>query len=216
MLLLGATYAFCGELKIIANASVKSDTISAKDLRGVFLLQKRTLKDGCFVVPVLQKQGRAHSMFLREYLDRDSSELQTYYQGVAFTGKGSVPKQVAGDEEMVAYVARTKGAIGYVTDSTNVEGVKVLLTGSDEIRHSRILVRRVEPEYPETLKQMRIGGTVRLEIVISPKGTVESVTLLGGNPALSEAAAKAVKQWVYAVAPSATKLTVSIPFDPSH
>jgi TonB family protein len=62
----------------------------------------------------------------------------------------------------------------------------------------RKLITRVEPDYPETLKQLNIGGTVRLRISISAKGNVENAVLLGGNPILGESAIIAVKQWIYA------------------
>jgi TonB family protein len=71
---------------------------------------------------------------------------------------------------------------------------------------------RVEPEYPETLKRLSIGGTVRLRVSISAKGDVENVELLGGNPILGEAAAFAVKRWVYAAGRSRTTAEVSISF----
>lgn len=77
----------------------------------------------------------------------------------------------------------------------------------------RRLPIRVEPEYPETLKQLHIGGTVRLALTISPKGTLERVALLGGNPMLAEAAAKAAKRWVYAPASSQTTVEFSLPSD---
>jgi TonB family protein len=212
MISLWALAALAGEVKIIANPSIRSNAISANELRSVFLLERRSLKDRSSVVPVLQKSGAVHETFLREYLERGSQEIQVYYQGFVFTGKGSMPKQVANDAEMVAYVAKTKGAIGYVGSSSATDGVKVLSVGSEQSAPSRTLVRRVEPEYPETLKRMQIGGTVRLEITIAPSGSVETVALLGGNPILGETAAKAVKQWVYAPGPSRTKMEVSIPF----
>jgi len=37
-----------------------------------------------------------------------------------------MPNVVAGDEEMVAYVAKTKGAIGYVGSQASTAGVKTL------------------------------------------------------------------------------------------
>jgi ABC-type phosphate transport system substrate-binding protein len=37
-----------------------------------------------------------------------------------------MPKALASDGDMVAYVARTKGAIGYVSGGTATEGVKTL------------------------------------------------------------------------------------------
>jgi TonB family protein len=78
----------------------------------------------------------------------------------------------------------------------------------------RRLVTRVEPEYPETLQRLYIGGIVRLGLTISPKGTVENATLLGGNPILGQAAMLAVKKWKYAPASSRTATQVRINFDP--
>jgi outer membrane biosynthesis protein TonB len=50
-------------------------------------------------------------------------------------------------------------------------------------------------------------------VSISPKGTVEQVELLGGNPILGESAALAVKKWVYAAAKSQTVTEVTLWFD---
>ncbi|HUD66064.1 MAG TPA: energy transducer TonB [Candidatus Sulfotelmatobacter sp.] len=82
-----------------------------------------------------------------------------------------------------------RGAIGYVPGDASIEGVKVVVV-SDGHSAERRLLTRVEPEYPETLQQLQIGGTVRLAVTISPRGTVEKVALLGGNPILAEAASK--------------------------
>ena len=92
------------------------------------------------------------------------------------------------------------------------EGVKVLTISQAGGSPDRKLVSRVEPEYPETLQRLQIGGTVRLVVTIFPKGSVDGVQLLGGNPILAESAIKAVKQWVYAPGPSRTITEVIIPF----
>src|SRR5205809_7635316 len=55
-------------------------------------------------------------------------------------------------------------------------------------------IYKVDPDYPQDLKRAYIGGTVRLNIVISPSGTVEAISILGGNPVLAEAAIRAVKK----------------------
>jgi TonB family protein len=80
----------------------------------------------------------------------------------------------------------------------------------------RTLITRIEPEYPETLRRLNIGGTVRLRVTISAKGNIEDVQLLGGNPILGESAISAVKRWIYAPSHSRTVAEVSIPFDTSH
>jgi TonB family protein len=188
--------------------------ISSDELRRLFLLQRRTLADGSLVVPVLQKTGAAHEVFLKQYLNQDGEEIRIYYQGLVFTGKGSMPKELNSDAEVVAYVARTRGAIGYVGGATDTAGVKVLAIAQPRANLERQLVTRVEPEYPETLRRLLIGGTVRLVVTISANGNVEGVQLLGGNPVLAEPAIKAVKQWVYTAGPSRTMQEVTIPFVP--
>lgn len=87
---------------------------------------------------------------------------------------------------------------------------------SDQEGSERKVVSKVEPEYPETLKRLYIGGVVRVEVSVSANGTVESTQLLGGNPILGQSAMKAIKQWKYAPASSKTKFVVKVEFDPHY
>jgi len=199
-------------VKVIANSSVKADAISAADLRRVFLEERIALADGSHVEPVLEKGGPVHVAFL-EYLGISEDDLQTYYRTLVFTGKGSMPKELGSDAEVVAYVARTRGTIGYVSSAASVEGVKTLAIGVPSGSVERKLITRVEPDYPETLKRLNIGGTVRLRVSISAKGNVVNVELLGGNPILGESATIAVMKWLYAAGSSRTITEVSILFD---
>jgi TonB family protein len=212
LMIFAPAISLAGDVKVIANSSVKADTISTAELKRVFLEEKNSLADGTHVEPVLQKGGPAHAAFLQEYLGRSEDDLQTYYRTLVFTGRGSMPKAFGSDAEVVAYVARTRGAIGYVSSAASVGGVKILAIGVPSRSAERKLITRVEPDYPETLKRLNIGGTVRLQVSISAKGNVEDVELLGGNPILGESAAVAVKKWVYAAGRSRTIAEVSISF----
>ncbi len=78
----------------------------------------------------------------------------------------------------------------------------------------RKVITRVEPEYPDALKRLYIGGVVRVETVVSPSGTVKSTKLLGGSPVLGQSAMKAIKQWKYAPSAAEETLTVKVEFDP--
>jgi len=205
-----------GTVKIIANPSVKADAISAAELKSVFMEETSSLRDGSHVQPVLARSGSAHETFVREYLGKSDSDLQTYYRALVFTGRGSMPKEISPDSEIAAYVARTRGAIGYVSPETSTEGVKTLAILGMESDGGRRLITRVEPAYPRELQSKHIGGTVRLRVTIAPNGSVESTELVGGNPILGESAAAAVKRWVYAAGPSRTKTEIVVPFDPSR
>ena len=203
----GAT-APVSHIKIIANPAVKGDRISIHDLKNVYLGKSSSLADGTRVEPVLARGGAAHEAFLRQFLGQSNEELRVYYRGLVFSGKASMPKEVNSDAEMVAYVSRTRNAIGYVNADTNTEGLKTL---SPEGAAERHLVTRVEPVYPEILREHHIGGVVRLAVTVAASGKVESVEVLGGNPALAEPAVAAVRKWVYSPG-SKTVIEVSIPF----
>jgi ABC-type phosphate transport system substrate-binding protein len=118
--------AHAADFKIIANASVGASSVSAEELKGVFLATKTSLSDGSHVEPVLEKSGATHEAFVKEYLGKTDAALQTYYRSLVFTGKASMPKTLGADAEVVAYVAKTRGAIGYVSAGTSTAGVKTL------------------------------------------------------------------------------------------
>jgi TonB family protein len=89
-----------------------------------------------------------------------------------------------------------------------------LSMGQQVVKGGRKLITRVEPDYPPVLKVRQIGGTVRLELTITPKGTVKSAVILGGNPVLAESAIAAVKKWVYAPADAVSTEQVALEFNP--
>lgn len=114
------------DIKVIANPSVGASAVSAEELKSVFLATKNSLSDGSHVEPVLEKGGPAHEAFVKEYLGKSDAALQSYYRTLVFTGKASMPKTLGADAEVVAYVAKTKGAIGYVSAGASTAGVKTL------------------------------------------------------------------------------------------
>ena len=78
----------------------------------------------------------------------------------------------------------------------------------------RRVMTRVEPEYPDALKKLYIGGVVRVSVEVAANGSVKNVKLLGGNPILGQSTMKAVRMWKYAPATADETLTVKLEFDP--
>ena len=60
-----------------------------------------------------------------------------------------------------------------------------------------LLIKKVEPVYPPTARQMRIQGAVELLANIGKDGSITKVKLISGDGVLSSAAIDAVKQWKY-------------------
>jgi TonB family protein len=77
---------------------------------------------------------------------------------------------------------------------------------------SRAIAFRVMPEYPRIAASLNIEGAVQLQAVVRPNGTVKSVRVIGGHPALAEAAVAAVMRWRYEPAEKETTEMVKVTF----
>jgi TonB family protein len=58
----------------------------------------------------------------------------------------------------------------------------------------RKIKTQVTPVYPELARKMNVSGAVKVEIVITPTGTVKSAKALGGHPLLIEPSVEAAKK----------------------
>ena len=115
-----------GQVIVISNQSIKSDSISKSDLRDVFTGAAWSLRDGSHVTPVLLKQGHTHEEFLAAYLNRSAVALLICWRGQVMSGQAVMPKTFDSEAIVVEYVAAHTGAIGYISNATPHEGVKVL------------------------------------------------------------------------------------------
>jgi protein TonB len=61
-----------------------------------------------------------------------------------------------------------------------------------------VLLHKVQPEYPNVARRIRLEGRVTVQAVIGLDGSVESVEILrSSSPLFDDAALGAVKQWTY-------------------
>jgi protein TonB len=60
-----------------------------------------------------------------------------------------------------------------------------------------LLIKRVQPKYPQSALAVRTQGTVQIEATINKEGTVINPKVLSGDPVLARAALEAVRQWRY-------------------
>jgi protein TonB len=88
-----------------------------------------------------------------------------------------------------------------------------LFAGTSRAQTERKVISRIAPFYPKIAKQMRLSGVVKLEILVRPNGTVKSVKVLGGSPALIESATFAVQKWRFEAASEESTEVVEILFE---
>ena len=83
---------------------------------------------------------------------------------------------------------------------------------SDEIL--RRAKSKVQPTYPELARKMNIAGTVKIEVVVAPNGTVKDARVVGGHPVLAGAALDAAKKWRFEPAPVENTGVIDFKFEP--
>jgi TonB family protein len=80
------------------------------------------------------------------------------------------------------------------------------------------LVRRakskVQPVYPELARRMNITGTVKVEVVVAPNGTVKEARVVGGHPVLANVALEAAKKWRFEPASVESSGVIDFKFEP--
>ncbi len=130
-LLAGAVWVVTADAQagaIVAAKDAPLSSLQSEEAKKIFLGRESSL-DGHDITPVYQKVGAApRADFDGKVLDKASSDLAGYWSKLVFTGRAtSVPKEVDSDNQMKTFVNSTPGAIGYISDASVDDSVKVLL-----------------------------------------------------------------------------------------
>lgn len=88
------------------------------------------------------------------------------------------------------------------------------LYGQDSPANTRAVITKVQPQYPALAQKMSIKGSVKLEVVVEPDGSVKSLNTKGGHPVLAQAAQAAIQQWKWQPASHETVESVEVRFNP--
>ena|SRR5437879_2182204 len=90
------------------------------------------------------------------------------------------------------------------------------VSGFAEDGIDRKVKSKISPAYPEIARRMGLSGTVKLELVIAPNGSVKETKVIGGHPILVTAALDAVKKWRFEPASAESTGTVEFKFAPGE
>ncbi len=111
------------DVVLIVNPGNETDALSQKDLQKIYLNKKSHWRSGVRVVPVTLESGSIHDAFLNRYLRKDQRQFSLMWKRLLFSGNGVPPVSFASEEEVIDFVARTPGAIGYVSGKVSLTGV---------------------------------------------------------------------------------------------
>src|SRR5882757_6337692 len=113
--------------RIIVHPGNPSTSVDRKFLAEAFLKKTTRWPDGELIRPVdLPPDSPARHRFTEDALNRSVAAVKSYWQQQIFAGRSVPPAELNGEEEVVKYVSRSPGAVGYVGAGGELTGVRVV------------------------------------------------------------------------------------------
>ncbi len=117
--------------KVVANLEVSAESLSRAQLSDLFLKRTSAFPGGGPAAPVdLAEDSRTFEEFSKEIHGKPGSLVRAFWKKVAASGRDAPPPVRRSDDEVLAFVRTTRGAIGYVSAAAQTAGVKVIRVGN--------------------------------------------------------------------------------------
>lgn len=122
---IGSTYA--QSFKVIVNAANGVTALSQKEVSDLFMKKKVKWANGNTVAPVdLSSSSKVREAFSQQIHGKNIAAIRNFWQQAAFSGTATAPTEKGSDEDVIEFVKRNPGAIGYVSSSAKTSDVKVI------------------------------------------------------------------------------------------
>lgn len=104
-----------------------NSSLNEKDIAHIYMGKSSNFVNGRSALPINSTKGSAsRDEFNSIVIGRSEAQLTALWSKLMFTGKGTPPKDLATDQEILATVSANPDAIGYVEASLVTDAVKVV------------------------------------------------------------------------------------------
>ena len=111
------------EVVVVVNPKAAESSMTKEQVTQFFLGKSSAMS------PLDQPESAAlRAEFYKKVTDKDASQVKALWSKLVFTGKATMPKEVADNAAVKAAVAANPKAIGYIDKSAVDASVKVVLT----------------------------------------------------------------------------------------
>ncbi len=119
--------AFSGVAVIVHPSN--ATTLSETEISRIFLGKMKSFPSGGQAIPINQTEGTStRGDFEGKVLNKSASQIKAYWSKLVFTGKGTPPREVGGNADIVNLVKDNPNIIGYIDESAVTGDVKVIAT----------------------------------------------------------------------------------------
>lgn len=122
-----ATPVAAADYTLVAHPSVEESQMSRDEVSRLFLKKETVLRNGAEAIPVdQQSDSPLRESFSQDVHGKGVGAIYSYWQRQIFSGRGTPPQVKRSDAEVLAWVRANPGAIGYVSASAVIAGVRVI------------------------------------------------------------------------------------------
>ncbi len=113
---------------VIVNSANPTTRANRKFISNAFLKKTTRWPSGDVIRPVDRgADADVRRRFTQDVLNRSVAAVRSYWQQLLFAGRDLPPPELASSEDVVTFVAKHDGAIGYVPANVGLSGVKALI-----------------------------------------------------------------------------------------
>jgi ABC-type phosphate transport system substrate-binding protein len=113
--------------QVIVHPNNSTISLDRRFVEDAFLKKITAWPAGAVIRPVdLAAYSPVRRKFTEDILNRSVEAVKGYWQQRIFSGRDVPPPELDTDEDVIAYVLKYEGAIGYVSGSANLRGTKAL------------------------------------------------------------------------------------------
>jgi hypothetical protein len=113
------------EVLIVTHPNISITALKKNELRDIFLGRKQRWEKDEKITLVILKEGGVHKQFLKQFVNKTPFQFRNYWREKVFLGESESPKSFKTEERLIHFIARTKGAIGYISSPTT-SSIKVI------------------------------------------------------------------------------------------
>lgn len=179
---------------VIVHPENPTQSMNYTQVSDMFLTKTTRWDDRTVVTPVdLQSGSPIREAFSNEIHQKSVASVESYLHQQIFSGRAKPPLVVESEAEVVEFVNKNSGAIGYISSDFEPFGVRVVSLLVPPVR-----TKFVQPRITAAAKRAKAQGTVTLELVVDAKGDVVDVYPISGlGYGLTQAAVNAAEQWKF-------------------
>lgn len=120
------------DFRIIVHSDNPRRSVSRQFLARAFMKEVTEWSDGETLHPVdLRADSKTREKFSAVIIKRTVAAMRSYWQQRIFSGTGLPPPELDSDDDVVRYVLKFKGSVGYVSGRADLGAAKALTVDYD-------------------------------------------------------------------------------------